>query len=578
MGTTADKLLYLQQTKAALKTALEQKGVPVPAGTSFRNYADKLTELVADGPVTPQPWIRPADWLPMPTIAPTEQKIVGLFGVYDDQSNYVAFTASGNYTVDWGDGTTNNYTAGSTAQKLYTYSSIPFSTESTRGYRQVFITITPQAGANLTIFNLSVLDSTGRKSSIPWLDLQINTPNITGSNLTIVNTAGSIWLQHLERVNISAIGTLTNTSNMFMHCQALQEVSLFNTASVTSMPNMFLNCYSLQTIPAFNTVSVNNMATMFTNCYSLKKVPTLNCSMVASLEQTFRNCSSLQEVTLTNTQKVTNTFMMFSGCNSLRKAPLFDTSAVTTTSQMFGGCISLRTIPLYDTVKVNNMNSMFSGCNSLEGVPLLNTSNVTNMSNMFQNCVSLKVVPLFDTSKVTNMAYMFNSCQSLKTTPLFNTSLVTSMVEMFRNCFSLVELPLFNTVSVTSMYGMFWDCLTLQKLPVFNTTNVTNLGYGLYFCRSLTEIPEWDIINVTPTGLGNAFQNNPPFRRCRLKNIKSSINLWSGKLSRAEILEIFNNLLPTTGQTITIGGNYGATSLTAADRDIAINKGWTISG
>lgn len=46
MGTTADKLAYLQGTKAAIKSAIVNKGVAVPDGTTFRGYADKIADII----------------------------------------------------------------------------------------------------------------------------------------------------------------------------------------------------------------------------------------------------------------------------------------------------------------------------------------------------------------------------------------------------------------------------------------------------------------------------------------------------------------------------------------------------
>lgn len=45
MGTTADKLEYLNGTKAAIKTAIVAKGVTVPDGTPFREYATKIDDI-----------------------------------------------------------------------------------------------------------------------------------------------------------------------------------------------------------------------------------------------------------------------------------------------------------------------------------------------------------------------------------------------------------------------------------------------------------------------------------------------------------------------------------------------------
>ena len=46
MGTTADKLEYLQGTKAAIKSAIVSKGVAVPDGTTFRAYAEKIGDII----------------------------------------------------------------------------------------------------------------------------------------------------------------------------------------------------------------------------------------------------------------------------------------------------------------------------------------------------------------------------------------------------------------------------------------------------------------------------------------------------------------------------------------------------
>lgn len=45
MGTTVQKLQYLSETKALIKDAIEGSGVLVPTGTTFRQFADKISEI-----------------------------------------------------------------------------------------------------------------------------------------------------------------------------------------------------------------------------------------------------------------------------------------------------------------------------------------------------------------------------------------------------------------------------------------------------------------------------------------------------------------------------------------------------
>src|SRR5574337_250340 len=62
-------------------------------------------------------WTRPASWLALPTIVSTDQKFAGLHAVYEEGANFVALSASGDYVIDWGDGTSaTNQAAGTTAE------------------------------------------------------------------------------------------------------------------------------------------------------------------------------------------------------------------------------------------------------------------------------------------------------------------------------------------------------------------------------------------------------------------------------------------------------------------------------
>lgn len=45
MGTTAEKLAYLDATKTAIKDAIAAKGVEVPEGTTFRGYAGLISGI-----------------------------------------------------------------------------------------------------------------------------------------------------------------------------------------------------------------------------------------------------------------------------------------------------------------------------------------------------------------------------------------------------------------------------------------------------------------------------------------------------------------------------------------------------
>ena len=290
-------------------------------------------------------WVRPSDWLPMPTnITSADQIFVGLHAVFESGQNYCAFsftTSAGQYQVDWGDGTVTLHNSNTIAQKNYDYTSISNSTICSRGYKQVIIKVTPVSGNLLTCNFQQRFVTTPAQNQVyatGFLDCILSMPNATSI------TFGGITIRHsyVERFDVKTIGSVTSMVNMFNNCHSLQSVPLFNTQNVTNMGNMFYNCFSLQSVPLFNTINVTNMAYMFYNCTSLQSVP------------------------LFNTINVTNMAYMFNSCYSLQSVPLFNTINVTNMGYMFQGCVSLNLIPNFNTTLVTNFTAFANGCNSLD--------------------------------------------------------------------------------------------------------------------------------------------------------------------------------------------------------------------
>jgi len=326
-------------------------------------------------------WVRPADWLAMPTVLETEEKFVGLFAVYDLPENFVALKFEGDYTVDWGDGNIQNFTSGTTAQHSYVWSDIPSSTLTTEGYRQVLVTVTPQTGSNLTTTILVAdHDSINYGYSTPWLDMILSMPEATTGTSIVVSQGNGFGLKsfplELQKLVILNTGNATDLTYAIYFCNSLREVEIRNCSNVEIMSDLFEVCGSLETATFIGATSCSNMTSMFAYCYSLKNV------------------------TLTGTSNVTSCYTMFAGCKALISAPLFNTSSVTTMERMFDSCLALVKVPQYNTSSVTNMYNIFDQCYSLVTIPLLNTSLVTNIN--FGWCVSLHYIPELDASSVTS--------------------------------------------------------------------------------------------------------------------------------------------------------------------------------
>lgn len=182
--TIADKLLLLNATKTAIAAAIEDKGVTV-GGIPFSQYPSKIAEISGGGEPTESGWVRPADWLPLPEVLETEQKLVGLYAVDDDDSNYVAILAQGAYTVDWGGGVVENFASAVQAEHQYNFASLPIESLSSRGYKQVVVTLTPQIGQSLVLIamNRRPAGFGNQQRCLQWLDVALSVPIATSLNV-----------------------------------------------------------------------------------------------------------------------------------------------------------------------------------------------------------------------------------------------------------------------------------------------------------------------------------------------------------------------------------------------------------
>ena len=377
------------------------------------SYRDFLP-VVSDGE-----WVRPSDWLALPTVTEAEEKFVGLHAVFPEGNNFCALLFRGAYTVDWGDGVVENVADNVKAEHVYDYASISNATLTSRGYKQVIVTVTPQVGQNLTTINFQQI-YTGQNQAYAtgWLDVTGSFPN-AGAGATI--TFGGTTVRHgfAEQVTWLTIGSCTSMASMFRTCNALQSVPLYDTSLVTSMLAMFLGASSIRNIPLFNTSIVSDMSSMFDQCSSLIEIP------------------------------------------------LFDTQSVTNMGSFAGACVNLRTIPSFNTPLLNNLLNAFFSCTSFKSLPLINTALVTNMNSMFANCRSLQALPALSTASITtgagtdfgvNFAINNNSldrCEMIfaRTVGFSSCQLgVDALVEIFTN---LVDRTATTsaTITITSNWG-----------------------------------------------------------------------------------------------------------------------------
>lgn len=694
--TIASDLTLINTTKGNIKTAIEAKGVTV--GTvPFADYPSKIAAITgggaavtewtqayyesvqaeADAAVAAAAWVRPADWLAMPTLAATEQKIVGLYPVFDSVNNWVAIGASGNaYTVDWGDGTVENFATGITATHNYVYSTISDTTASTRGYRQVLITVTPQSGQTLVGPDFAKGPTGfGNGFANNWLDIVMAMNNTSSINFangtqkfpmlerfvwlgTNTQTSCATMFSGCRKLQVVSLDTANSTrfDNMFNGCNALRTIPLLNTSNGTRFDLMFANCTNLLTIPlidvgkstlfnsmfsaCYNLITIplldlngtgiktsTAFTNMFTTCYSLRTIPQLDFSKAINFTSAFQNCRSLQYFPNINAPVCTNFTNMFNGSSLLETVGNITATAVTTFSGTFGSCTKLASVKSITTgTALTDMSSMFNGCRALVQIPLFDTQNVTTMDSTFYGCNTVTTVPAFNTVKVTTMSSCFRDCANLETVPEFSTAALTTIANIFNNCYSLKSIHTIGTNLLTNVGTSFTNCESLKTINLncnatyidsfqgcaqletatitnYSTSQVINLAQTFLGLQNLREVAF-----VLPNGgkhtsaLANVFQvstvrkitglemgtattstNNTFASAFNLANVTlpgmvATLSVASCALGKAALVDLFNSLGTATAKTVTITGNWGAALLSADDRLIATNKGWTITG
>ena len=502
---------------------------------SITSYMDRNLSRWS-GARVPSIWKRNPTWATLPSVSGL-QKLAGLYAVFPE-SPFVAFTVYAAYTVDWGDGTTENFTSGATAYHQYSFSDADLAntdgpvtfqdngdivTRTNHGYADgdvvAFATITSTTGisanapyyvisATANTFQLSTssggsaitLTTDGSGTLLAYKQAVIViTPqaanNLTSINLNVkhnqsgLNQYSSGWLDiSVEGANLTSLTVSTSGTRNVEH-RLLEQFSLTGNNGITSLGGAFYNCRSFSNLAALSATSCTNFSYMFVGCSLLESVPLFNTAAGTSFTNMFASCFSLVSVPLLNTASGTDFSSMFNNCFSLSSIPLLNTALGTNFSYMFYGCYSLSSIPLLNTASGTNFSYMFASCFSLVSVPLLNTAAGTTFTFMFNGCYSLYSIPLLNTASGTNFSRMFGSCSSLTSVPLLNTAAGTNFSYMFHGCYSLSSIPLLNTASGTNFSYMLSSCASLASVPLLNTALGTNFSSMFEYCTALVFVP-----------------------------------------------------------------------------------------
>ena len=235
MGTTAQKLQAVLNSKAAIKAAIEAKGV-ADVGDVLSAYPDKIASISSGA------WTGHADEAGLKAIGWTD----------DDIAYYQK------YGVNWN--------------------------EEDDAYHKV-----PQE-------NIDLYGSISAGNAPSYSDRLIYLPKIDTSRRTSLSYAFQDC-NLLVAIPMLDTSKVTSMKYTFKGCYSLVSIPLLDTSKVTDMSYMFNGCGSLVDLPQLDTSSVTNMSNAFSSCSNLVHLPQLITAQVTDMNEMLGFCRNLVSVT-----------------------------------------------------------------------------------------------------------------------------------------------------------------------------------------------------------------------------------------------------------------------------------------
>ena len=452
-------------------------------------------------------------------------------------------------------------------------------------------------------YNLQYLDVSHWKTS-NWTVAANNNMNYTWA-----------WCTSLKELDLSAWDTsnwtVKNLAYTWSTCTSLKKlnVSTWDTSkwTVSSMVQTWYRCFVLEDLylpwsTSSWVMNGNVMDNTWQECWSLRSLDVSSWNTtnwnVKRLTYTWQQCRALKRLDLsawnTSNWQMNSLFEAWRYCYGLEQLDVstWNTSrwAITTISGTWANCPNLRFLDLSKW----------------------DTSNwaVTSMASTWYDDQNIEYIDVstWDTSNwaVASMQDTWNGCRSLQYLPIgnWNTSnwAVTLMTSTWYACAQLERIPISNWDTsnwvVTNFNGPFAWCVSLKELDLssWDTSNWTfTANTAMTFLRVTPSLVSFDFsfMDLTDrsfrTVSGSAYYC---FDTCyclqhltfgRDNNGKMTMSTatplrfdWSPLLTHESLINILNVIGTVTGKTLQLG-SVNLAKLTAEEKAIATNKGWTLT-
>lgn len=390
----------------------------------------------------------------------------------------------------------------------------------------------------------------------------------------------------LVRVNQVAHSQNTTPKNCFTNCVNLTSINLRGTKLVGNTMERFANgCSNLTEILTDSETSFQNV-TSFVNAFDgCVKLQRFDFSLLATgnklnLGYAFYNCKVLVIDNFNSTIKATtmsNCFYNNLKINSVNFTN-WDFSECTDWSSAFQGCTDLVEIIGVNSINMSkntSLSNMFNGCINLVSLDVSSwdTSNVAAMNDIFSGCVRLTSIRNnWNCKSAWTIGGMFANCPLLALNFTFdftgNARTNVNITRLFRDSPKIRSLNLIELQGISAMEGLLTSVSDLTTITNFPPYHMTDSGWSGIWNTYGTNIKTLDVTFVGTFNTGDETLFNKGYWE---------YSYTKPTFTPASLVNLFNHLATvTTTQNLQIGSNNLAV-LTAEQKAIATNKGWTLS-
>lgn len=401
---------------------------------------------------------------------------------------YLYLTQSNNITIDWGDGSSNDYstpthtyeTRGNYVVKIYCNSS---------GWFQLRGVKSSNSAISSFITNTNTTDEYAENAyHLKEIRLGAKCYGFKGSACYGLKYLKKISLHSHVGMEYSSGSPSITSYIAFQNCYSLKYIVLPPYQNYIPA-GVFNNCYCLKGI-SFPKTFISTLNYCFTNDYNIKRVciPTdctqfylqgLYCLNSVYYDTSDNSKNILKNITIADT----NTPIPISVKN-LKKNINLKYSLLSGNQDIISLSDSKYSFITNSTAE--SAFSSFSDCYALENANNFSTyvPNITSIESLCKHCYNLKTITLPNTI-TTFSTNNFLDCYNLETINI-PSNLTTLGDYSFQNCYSLTSINLPSTLSSLGTY-CFQNCYNIEEINTLG--NITIIPTGCFqYCNGLTEI------------------------------------------------------------------------------------------